>query len=318
MLFSLPSGNNDSKAVLAALSRSLGIIEFDLSGNVLFANENFCKALGYELSEIKGRHHSMFVDPAYARSAEYKGFWSKLGRGEFDAGEYKRLGKGGNEIWIQASYNPVLDARGAPFKVVKVAADITVEKLKAAENQGKLDAARASEAGRGFAVVASEVRALAQRSADAAKEIKGLIHESVDQVEAGVSLVGQTGKSLETIVAEVQDINENVRAIVEAAQRQASSLQEINTAMTAIDQNTQRNAAMVEETTAASHSLGNQADALMELLRAFKLGDHRDAEDDFTPARQSRKASAKPRAALRSVGSLALAPREQADEWREF
>lgn len=128
--------------------------------------------------------------------------------------------------------------------IIGVIDEIAFQTNLLALNAG-VGAARAGEAGRGFAVVASEVRAVAQRSADAAKEIKGLIHESVDQVEAGVSLVGQTSKSLETIVAEVQDINENVRAIVEAAQRQASSLQEINTAMTAIDRNTQQNAAMV-------------------------------------------------------------------------
>src|SRR4051812_19327310 len=91
---------------LTALDRSLAIIEFDPSGKILGANDNFCAALGYALSEIKGRHHSLFVDPLYAASPEYRAFWAKLGRGEFDAQEYLRLGKGGAEVWIQASYNP--------------------------------------------------------------------------------------------------------------------------------------------------------------------------------------------------------------------
>src|SRR5579871_5635206 len=116
---------SDSKDVLDALGRSLAIIEFEPSGRILWANDNFCKAMGYDLAEIKGQHHSMFVQPEFARSPDYKAFWTKLGRGEFDAAEYKRLGKGGREVWIQASYNPVVDAKGVVKKVVKVATDIT-------------------------------------------------------------------------------------------------------------------------------------------------------------------------------------------------
>lgn len=133
-------GSSDAKAVLNAIGRSLGLIEFDPKGVVLDANENFCAVIGYSLEEIKGRHHSMFVPPDYARSVECKDFWDKLRRGEFDAREYKCIGKDGREIWIQASYNPVLDSRGGVIKVVKVAADVTETKMKAAENQGKIDA----------------------------------------------------------------------------------------------------------------------------------------------------------------------------------
>ena len=129
-----------TKAVLKALDRSLAIIEFDPTGKVLSANENFCRALGYSLSEIKGQHHSMFVDPDYVRKPEYKAFWAKLGRGEFDASEYKRIGKGGRDVWIQASYNPVMNSSGAVQKVVKIATDITAEKLRNAEFEGKINA----------------------------------------------------------------------------------------------------------------------------------------------------------------------------------
>ena len=96
-----------------------------MDGTIVTANDNFLKALGYTLEEIKGRHHSMFVDEAYRQSAEYREFWAKLNRGEYQAAEYKRLGKGGKEVWIQASYNPILDRRGKPFKVVKFATDVT-------------------------------------------------------------------------------------------------------------------------------------------------------------------------------------------------
>lgn len=104
-MFSLSS---DSKYILDAISRSQAIIEFDLKGNILTANENFCKALGYSLREILGKHHSMFCEPAYTATQEYREFWARLGRGEYDAGAYKRFAKGNKEIWIQASYNPVL------------------------------------------------------------------------------------------------------------------------------------------------------------------------------------------------------------------
>jgi len=110
---------------LAALDRSQAIIEFTLDGKIISANQNFLQTVGYSLEEIRGQHHSLFVEPALRASPEYRTFWEKLGRGEFDAGQYKRVGKGGREVWIQASYNPMLDGNGRPFKVIKFATDIT-------------------------------------------------------------------------------------------------------------------------------------------------------------------------------------------------
>src|SRR6476620_11312294 len=101
-----------------------------MDGTILSANENFLKTLGYRLDEIKGKHHSMFVEDSLRRSPEYREFWEKLNRGEFVAGSFKRLGKGGTEVWIQASYNPILDMNGKPFKVVKYASDITSQMKK--------------------------------------------------------------------------------------------------------------------------------------------------------------------------------------------
>ncbi len=145
MFNSLGKGD-DARTVLAAMDKSLAIIEFDLTGKILNANENFCAALGYERAEIIGKHHSMFVDPAYARTGDYKEFWAKLNRGEFDAREYMRIGKGGKEIWIQASYNPILGRNGKPYKVVKFATDITEAKLKAADDEGKIEAISRAQA----------------------------------------------------------------------------------------------------------------------------------------------------------------------------
>src|ERR1700752_2316835 len=103
------SAQRQASGMLEAINKAQAVIEFTMDGVIVTANENFLKTLGYTLDEIKGQHHAMFVEPAYKQSAEYRAFWEKLGRGEFDTGEYKRIGKGGKEVWIQASYNPILD-----------------------------------------------------------------------------------------------------------------------------------------------------------------------------------------------------------------
>jgi methyl-accepting chemotaxis protein len=130
----------DASGKLEAISRSQAVIEFDTKGTILTANDNFLGALGYTLAEIKGQHHSLFATPEYRSSPEYRAFWDKLGRGEFDAGQYKRIAKGGREIWIEASYNPVFDADGKPVKVVKYATDITAAKQTEADMTGRLSA----------------------------------------------------------------------------------------------------------------------------------------------------------------------------------
>ncbi len=135
----------NSRSVLAAMNRSQAIIEFDLSGRILHANENFLQAVGYELSEVVGQHHRMFVDPAEAASAEYAAFWARLAEGHFDRRQYKRIAKGGREIWIEASYNPVFRGK-KPVKVVKFATDITAMKRRAMEDEGKLAALSRAQA----------------------------------------------------------------------------------------------------------------------------------------------------------------------------
>jgi len=138
----------DLKGQVNAIKRSQAVIEFNLDGTIITANDNFLKTLGYQLHEVEGKHHRMFVDAATAESSEYRAFWDRLNRGEFIADEFKRITKDRNEIWIQASYNPVLDAKGNPFKVVKFATDITAQKREAFENvevakiKAALDSAR--------------------------------------------------------------------------------------------------------------------------------------------------------------------------------
>jgi methyl-accepting chemotaxis protein len=482
----------EARGTLDALGREQAVIEFTPDGTVIAANSNFQSALGYSLGEIVGKHHSMFCDQEYTRTADYRAFWDKLGRGDFDAGKYKRIGKGGREIWIQASYNPIKDLSGRVVKVVKFATDITeseiaarnaekerqaraeeqalvvkgladglgrlaegdlvaristqfpgeYEKLRSdfngameqiqsamktivlnsggirtgageisqaaddlsrrteqqaasleetaaaldeitatvrktaesakqagtvvtntrgdAEASGQVvrqtvaamaeieksskqvsqiigvideiafqtnllalnagvEAARAGEAGRGFAVVASEVRALAQRSSDAAKEIKGLISASSQQVESGVDLVSATGQSLEKIVGRVQEIATLMAEITASTQEQSTALAEVNTAINQMDQVTQQNAAMVEESTAASHTLAKEAEELSRLVSTFKVGTPAEAQRKAEPvATQQKRVANFAKGGGGGRPAAAAARKSDPDSWEDF
>ncbi|PVM84489.1 chemotaxis protein [Caulobacter radicis] len=430
--------NIDFEGKLNAISRAQAVIEFTPDGEVLTANDNFLRTLGYELSEIQGKHHRMFVEPDYGRSPSYEDFWRRLNVGEFIAAEFKRRGKNGRDVWIQASYNPIFDQSGRILKIVKFATDITgrveaVDKIAAGLDQlarnnlayriqgpveaayekvradfnatcdtledtissilastgqvnggareistashdlarrteqqaasleqtaaalsqitatvkrsaesakqafsaasqarneahrssqvvreamsamdeiegssrqitqiiavideiafqtnllalnAGVEAARANEAGRGFAVVASEVRALAQRSAEAAKEIKILIGRSTAQVERGVKLVDETGAALTGIVAKVTEIDSLISEIASSSHEQATGLAEVNVAVNHMDQMTQQNAAMVEEATAAATSLSTEAHELSRLVGQFQV----ESGPFAAPARQT-------------------------------
>ena len=133
-------------AQAAAINKSQAVIEFNLDGTIITANQNFLSALGYSLAEIKGKHHSMFVEPAVRDSNDYREFWARLNRGEFQAAQYKRIAKGGREVWIQASYNPIFDAKGKPIRVIKFATDITAQKIQGMEDAGKIAAISRAQA----------------------------------------------------------------------------------------------------------------------------------------------------------------------------
>ncbi len=130
----------DLEAVYQALDRAQAIIEFDLEGKVLSANENFLRTFGYSADEVLGQHHRMFCDPAYAASPEYAKFWDELRDGLLRAAEFRRIAKNGKAVWLRASYNPVLDDEGNTVRVIKFATDVTAEKLQNAEYEGKITA----------------------------------------------------------------------------------------------------------------------------------------------------------------------------------
>lgn len=136
----------DLAAIYQALDRAQAIIEFDMDGNILAANDNFLAVFGYTLDEILGQHHRIFCEPRYANSAEYSEFWSQLARGELHSAEFKRLAKNGDAVWLRASYNPVLDDAGKPIKVIKFATDVTAETRRNAEMGGMLEAINRSQA----------------------------------------------------------------------------------------------------------------------------------------------------------------------------
>jgi methyl-accepting chemotaxis protein len=465
---------------LKAIARSRASIELTPDGQIITANDNFLQLIGYRLDEIVGRHHSMFVEPSEAQSPEYRDSWAKLNKGEYIVGDHKCIAKGGREVWIQAIFNPLIDANGKVMRVVKFASDVTdrvqgtniigdalehlangdlffkiedplapaIEKLRVSFNQSAktlkkamwdvggtalaiqkstgeiqnsadelskrteqqaanleetaaaldeitatvrttagaakhacevvggakisaehsgdvvgravsamnsiekssgqisqiisvideiafqtnllalnagVEAARAGDAGRGFAVVASEVRALAQRSAEAAKEIKSLIMASRGQVEEGVDLVGQTGKALSQIVGQVTEINAIIETISVSAQEQSTALAQVNSAINQMDQMTQQNAAMVEESTAATHGLAGEITQLFKLIAGFRVS----ADNGMAKASASSAAPAAPRPAapapktvpalkVTGSGGAARKPKSAQDDWDEF
>ena len=218
-----------NEGMLAAINKAQAVIEFTVDGKILHANENFLRTLGYSLDEIRGQHHSMFVDPAYRQSAEYRMFWDKLARGEFDANQYKRVGKGGKEIWIQASYNPILDAKGKAFKVVKFATDVTAQVL--ASQALQLAVQQTQEA-----VSAAKENDLTQRI-----PLEGKSGE-VASLCAGVNGL------LDTMMQVISEIKSSAREVANAAV-------EISTSTTDLSQRTEEQAASLEETSASMEQI---------------------------------------------------------------
>jgi methyl-accepting chemotaxis protein len=195
----------DYAGQVAAISKSQAVIEFDMDGTIVTANDNFLNAMGYRLNEIKGRHHSMFVEEDYRRSSEYKDFWARLNRGEYQSGEYKRTGKGGKEVWIQATYNPILDPDGKPFKVVKYATDVTARVQNAKEIGQIAD---------GLAHAAEELTGTSQQMSANTEETSvqaNLVSEGAEQVN----------RSLQTIASGTEEMSASIKEIAKSAHESA-------------------------------------------------------------------------------------------------
>ena len=182
----------DNAGQVAAINRSQAVIEFSLDGTILTANDIFLSVLGYTVDEIKGKHHSMFVEPDYKESQDYKEFWKSINNGEFRAAQYKRLGKGGKEVWIEASYNPILDMNGKPFKVVKFATDLSARK---AENRKLAD--------------------------DFERDVKSLVN-------VVASSAGQMESSAQTLAAAAEETNQQSSVVAAATEELSTSVSEIS------------------------------------------------------------------------------------------
>ena len=198
--------NADFQGQIAAIGKSQAVIEFAMDGTILMANENFLKTLGYSLSEIKGKHHSMFADENYKKSREYTEFWEKLRRGEYDAGQYKRFGKNNKEIWIQASYNPILDAEGKPFKVVKYATDITAQVMVRNE----------------IGVTATSLAAASEELTAISQQIAASAEETASQSTVVSNSSEQVSKNVQTVETATAEMVVSIRDIARSANESAA------------------------------------------------------------------------------------------------
>ncbi|MBI6554191.1 PAS domain S-box protein [Pseudomonas veronii] len=186
-----------TRSKLAALDRAMAVIEFDLNGQVLDANENFLTVMGYSLTELKGKHHRMFCEPAQVNSPEYADFWRRLNNGEFFTGQFKRIGKHGRVVWLEASYNPVYDGDGKLIKIVKFASDIS-ERVEKFEEDSR-GASRAYH-------ISSETERFAEHGTQVIHETASEMRRIADNIGASARLVGQLGDRSEQITAIVNTI----------------------------------------------------------------------------------------------------------------
>ncbi|HPV32652.1 MAG TPA: methyl-accepting chemotaxis protein, partial [Methylotenera sp.] len=222
---------------LASINRAMGAIEFSMDGKVTKVNENFANLTGYSEKEIVGNHHSMFVEATYKSSAEYKAFWDKLNRGEFDSGQYLRIGKGGKEVWLQATYNPILDLNGKPFKVVKFATDITEQKNNAvslqnavSETQEVIEAAKSGD-------LTSRVP-LEGKTGAIALLCDG-VNALMDKMTEIIVQVRDAGETINTAAGEISSGNTDLSSRTE---QQASSLEETASSMEELASTVKQNA----------------------------------------------------------------------------
>ena len=226
----------DYNGKVEAISRSQAIIEFDPEGNILTANENFLATTGYAMDEIAGGHHRMFMDPAEARSPEYTEFWHALGRGEFRGGEYRRIGKAGNEIWIQATYNPIFD-QGRIVKVVKFATDIT-ERYQAT------------------AGLARGLRALANSEA---------------HVRMGPEVGGEFAELRDAFNLAMDQREELIDALAENSRQMLGEAEQLSTIIGDLSARAEKQAATLEETAAAMEEISATVDEVDPVLRDLRV-----------------------------------------------
>ncbi|WEK06116.1 MAG: methyl-accepting chemotaxis protein [Candidatus Devosia phytovorans] len=237
----------DSQGQIEAIGKSQAVIEFTVTGEILTANENFCKTLGYRLDEIKGQHHRMFVSPEEAVSRTYADFWADLASGRFQAAEYLRYGKGGREVWIQASYNPIFDMNGVPFKVVKYATDITGRKHAV------------SLLGQGLETLARGdlTQVINEAFVGELDEVRQAYNSTLEQFASIVSRLRVTSGALKLATSELL-LGSN--SLAERTERQAAAIEETSAAMDQLAATVSDNAQRADSARAKARSVSSTAE----------------------------------------------------------
>ncbi|WP_224705437.1 methyl-accepting chemotaxis protein [Devosia aquimaris] len=243
----------DARGQIDAIGKSQAVIEFSPTGDILTANENFCNAMGYQLGEIKGRHHSIFVQPAVVASPEYKAFWATLAGGQFQSAEYLRIGKGGREVWIQASYNPIFDLNGKVYKVVKYATDITARKRAV------------SALGENLARLADgDLRCRIEVPFGADLEpVRVAFNDTVERFAAIVAQLRTTSSTLKTATGEILS---GANDLAERTTKQAAAIEETSAAMEQLAGTVTQNAKRAEQANAKARIVSHTAEESGEVM----------------------------------------------------
>jgi len=250
--------NAEYQSLVAAIGKAQAVIEFDMGGHVLTANDNFLAVMGYELSDIKGEHHRVFCEDDYAASVEYRKFWQKLNRGEFDSGRYKRVGNNGKVIWIQATYNPILDLNGKPYKVVKFASDIT--------EQVQLEAAVAARAAAEREKVDRLLEQVARASrGDLTCDIAVQGDEPIDQLAAGVKkMIADLREVIAKVIAAAGKLSDSSRTIADRSNTVAGGAQALGATVEEMN-------ASVDGLTASITSIARSTENVNQLAQSTQL-----------------------------------------------